>query len=70
MRDLAIFGKDLEFWEREAAKAVMPLHQLGLIVGGSEQELLVFLEGNRGVEGEGALVSGAWMRLVVGRRRG
>ncbi len=52
------------------ANAVMPSHQLGLIVGSSKLELLVFLEGRRGVEGEGALASGAWMRLVVGRHRG
>jgi hypothetical protein len=70
MRDLTILGKDLEFWEGEVAKAVMPLHQLGLIVGGGKLEILVFLKGRRGIEDEGALVSGAWMRLVDGRRRG
>ena len=68
-RDLTILGKDLEFWEGEVAKAVMPLHQLGLIVGGGELKFLVFLERRRGVEGEGAAASNAWMRLVVGRRR-
>ena len=68
-RDLAILGKDLEFWEGEVAKAVMPSHQLGLIVGGGELEFLVFLERRRGVEGEGAAASHTWMRLVVGRRR-
>ncbi len=68
-RDLAILGKDLEFWEGEVAKAVMPSHQLGLIIGGNELEFLVFLERRRGVEGEGAAASDAWMRPVVGRRR-
>jgi hypothetical protein len=68
-RDLAILGKDLEFWEGEMAEAVMPLHQLGLIIGGGMLEFLVFLEKRRGVKGEGAVVSDAWMRLVVGRRR-
>ncbi len=47
----------------------MPLHQLGLIVGGGELEFLVFLEKRREVKGEGAVASNAWMRLVVGRRR-
>jgi hypothetical protein len=68
-RDLAILGKDLEFWEGEVAEAVMPLHQLGLIVGGGKLKFLVFLERRKGVEGEGAAASNAWMRLVVGRRR-
>jgi hypothetical protein len=66
MRDLAILGKDLEFWEGEVAEVVMPLHQLGLIVGGGKLEFLVFLMRRRGVEGEGAAASDAWMRLVVG----
>jgi hypothetical protein len=69
MRDLAILGKDLEFWEGKVAKAVMPSHQLGLIVGGGKLEFLVFLKRRRGVKGEGAAASNAWMRLVVGRRR-
>ncbi len=69
MRDLAILGKDLEFWEGEVAEAVMPSHQLGLIVGGSKLKFLVFLERRRGIEGEGAGARNAWMRLVVGRRR-
>ncbi len=68
-RDLAILGKDLEFWEGEVAKAVMPLHQLGLIIGGVELEFLVFLKRRRGVKGEGAAASNAWIRLIVGRRR-
>jgi hypothetical protein len=67
-RDLAILGKVLEFWEGEVAEAVMPSHQLGLIVRGGLLELLVFLK-RRGVEGEGAAARDAWMRLVVGRRR-
>jgi hypothetical protein len=68
-KDLAILGKDLEFWEGEVAEAVMPSHQLSLIIGGGELEFLVFLERRRGVKGEGAAVSNAWMRLVVGRQR-
>ncbi len=68
-RDLAILGKNLEFWEGEVAEGVMPLHQLGLIVGGGKLEYLVFLERRRGVEGKGAAASDAWMRLVVGWRR-
>ncbi len=68
-RDLTILGKDLKFWEGEVAKAVMSLHQLGLIVGGGELEFLIFLKRRRGVEGEGAAARDAWMRLVIGRRR-
>jgi hypothetical protein len=48
----------------------MSLLQLSLIVGSGELELLVFLKRRQGVEGEGALVSGAWMRLIVSRCRG
>ncbi len=68
-RDLAILGKDLEFWKGEVAEAVMLSHQLGLIVGGGELKFLVFLKRRRGVEGEGAAASDVWTRLVVGRRR-
>ncbi len=68
-RDLAILGKDLEFREGEVAETVMPSHQLGLIVGSGKLKFLIFLERRRGVEGEGAAASNAWMRLVVGRRR-
>ncbi len=62
-RDLAILGKDLEFWEGEVAKAVMPSHQRG------ELEFLIFFERKRGVEGEDTVTSSAWMRLVVNRQR-
>ncbi len=33
-RDLAIEGKLLELWKGKVTKAVMPLHELGLFVGG------------------------------------
>jgi hypothetical protein len=68
-RDLAILGKDLEFWEGEVAEEVMPSHQLSLIVGSGELKFLVFLERRREVEGEGAAASNSWMRLIIGRRR-
>ncbi len=32
--DLAIEGKLLELWKGKVTKAVMPLHELGLFVGG------------------------------------
>jgi hypothetical protein len=41
--DLAVEGKLLvEFWKGKVAKAVMPLHELGLFIGGRELDVLCF----------------------------
>ncbi len=40
--DLAVEGKLLEFWKGKVTKAVMPLHELGLFVGGQELDILRF----------------------------
>ncbi len=42
LRDLAFEGKLLEFWKGKVIKAVMPLHELGLFVGGRELHVLCF----------------------------
>jgi hypothetical protein len=41
--DLAVEGKLLELGEAQVAKAVMPAHELGLIVGGHELDVFSFL---------------------------
>ncbi len=43
LRDLAVEGKLLEFQKGKVTKAVMPLHELGLFVGGQELGILRFL---------------------------
>ncbi len=42
LRDLAIEGKLREFWKGKMTKAVVPLHELGLFVGGQELDVLHF----------------------------
>ncbi len=43
-KDLAIARKLLELWEGGVAEAIMPLHQLSLIIRGGDQILVCFLE--------------------------
>jgi hypothetical protein len=38
--DLAIEGKLLKLWKGKVTKVVMPLHELGLFVGGQELDVL------------------------------
>ncbi len=40
--DLAVEGELLELREAQVAKAVMPVHELGLIIGGHELEVFGF----------------------------
>jgi hypothetical protein len=42
LRDLAIEGELLEFWEGKVTKRIMPSHELGLFVGGQELDVLRF----------------------------
>jgi hypothetical protein len=49
--DLTVEGKLLELCKAQVAKAVMPLHELGLIVGGHELDVFGFLGWRWGVEG-------------------
>ncbi len=42
LRDLSVEGKLLEFWKGKVTKGVMPLHELGLFVGGRELDVLRF----------------------------
>jgi hypothetical protein len=41
-QDLAVEGKLLEFWKGKVTEAVMPLHDLGLFIGGRELDVLRF----------------------------
>ncbi len=43
-RDLAVARKLLELWEGGVAKAIMPLHQLSLIIRGDDRILIGFFE--------------------------
>ncbi len=40
--DLTVEGKLLELWEAHVAKAVMPSHELGLVVGGPVLDIIGF----------------------------
>ncbi len=51
-RDLAIKHELLELGEGQVAKAVMPAHELDLVVNGNEVDVLVFLELGIQVKGE------------------
>jgi hypothetical protein len=51
LRDLAISRELLEPTEGEMAEAVVPTHELGLIVGSGERILVVVVEDRRRVEG-------------------
>ncbi len=42
LRNLAVEGKLLELCKSQVTKAVVPLHELGLIVGGLELDVLGF----------------------------
>ncbi len=42
--DLSIDGKLLELGEGQAAEAVMPAHEFGLVVDSGQVDMLVFLE--------------------------
>ncbi len=49
--DLTIEGKLLELREAQVAKAVVPAHKLGLVVGGCKLGVFSFLGWRRGVKG-------------------
>ncbi len=51
-RYLAVERHCLQQWEWEVAEAVMPAHQLGLIVGGGKLDVFFFSPGGVGVKGE------------------
>ncbi len=41
--NLAVKGELLELWKGEVTKVVIPLHELGLFVGGRELDVLGFI---------------------------
>ena len=51
--NLCIKGKEAELLEGGMTKAVVPLHELGLVIGRRERVLLVLLKRRRWIEGEG-----------------
>ena len=52
-RDLAVKCKLLELGEGQGAEAVMPAHELGLVVNGGKVDVLFFLELRIYIKGEG-----------------
>jgi hypothetical protein len=67
--DLAIARELLELWEGGVAKAIMPSHQLSLIIRGGNQILVGFLEHWQWVERKGVLTKEVRMRGKLGRRQ-
>jgi hypothetical protein len=51
--NLSIEGKEAELLEGEMTKAVVPSHELGLVIGCWERVLLVLLKRRGWVKGEG-----------------
>ena len=56
-RYLAIERHCLQRWEWDVAKAVMPAHQLGLIVSGGKLDVFFLSPGGVRVKGESPLTS-------------
>ncbi len=67
-RDLAIARKLLELWEGGVAKAIMPLHQLSLIIRGGDRILVGFLKHWQWVKRKGVLTKEVRVRGKLGRR--
>jgi hypothetical protein len=51
--NLSIKGKEAELLEGGMTKAVVPSHELSLVIGRQERVLLVLLKRRRWIEGEG-----------------
>ncbi len=50
--DLDIEGKLLELRDAQVAKAVLPVHEFGLVVGGRELDVFCFLGWRLGIKGK------------------
>jgi hypothetical protein len=57
-RNFAIEGKLLELWEQEMAEAVVPMHELILIVSGSNLHVVVLSGGGQQIKGQGPAAYG------------
>ncbi len=67
--NLAIGFKPLELEERHVPKAVVPTHQLSLVIRSSNRVLILLLERREGIECEGIAPSDVGMRSKLGGRR-
>jgi hypothetical protein len=67
--DLAVARKLLELWEGGVAKAIMPSHQLSLIIRGGNRILVGFLKHWQWVERKGIPTKEVQVRGKLGRRR-
>ena len=54
--DFPVLGHLLSSFEGSVAEAVVPLHQLGLVVGGSKSRVVILCRWGRGIKGEWPLV--------------
>ncbi len=63
-RDLAVKCQLLELGEGQVAKAIMPAHELGLVIDCSQVDVLVFLKLRINVEGERSHPCGFLLFLV------
>jgi hypothetical protein len=57
-RDFTVLCEELQFWEGKVAKAVVSLHEFGLVVGSGKIEFLVLLERRSRIEREGIHAGG------------
>ncbi len=67
--DLTVAGELLELLERKVSKAIVPTHQLSLVVWSLDGVFFGLLEVWSKVEGQGGLLQGVWMLGFLLRQR-
>ena len=67
--DFPVCSQRLEVGERHVAEAVMPPHQLRLIVGSRNTVLVILGEERQWIEAEGIALDGKRVQTVQARRR-
>jgi hypothetical protein len=68
-QNLIVEGKDFQTREGFMPKAVVPSHQLSLVVGSGEGILVLLGKRRRRVECQPMMMNGVRVRSLVGRRR-
>jgi hypothetical protein len=66
---LAVEGEDFQMQEWFVPKAVVPSHQLSLVIGSGEGILILLDERRRRVERQRVMMNGVGVQSLVGRRR-
>jgi hypothetical protein len=67
--NLTVEGKDFQTQEGFVPKAVVPLHQLSLVIGSGEGILVLLGKRRRWVEHQHVRINGVGVRSLIGRRR-